>query len=133
MEKEEALRYYMEVTQGVEKNTSDAFRAGYDAGKEDALENRLPPCATLLDHQLLRACDVVGVTVEEVKVKRRDRELVLARQLYFYLASLHTSSTYEEIAELVGMDHSSVSYHISKVKEYIDTNDKLFMKHYARL
>ena len=47
MDKKEALRYYMEVTQGVEKNTSDAFQAGYNAGKEDTLESQLPPCATL--------------------------------------------------------------------------------------
>lgn len=93
----------------------------------------IPGVANLLEQQLLRACDVVGVEVEEVKGRDAHRLLVLARQLYYWLARRHTSCSCEEIGRLVGRNRTTVIYHIKQIEGLIAVNDPLLMKYISRL
>lgn len=75
--------------------------------------------------------DVINsLNVDHNKIKSviRSRELVLARQIYCYVASLTGRYSLSKIATLIGnRHHSTVLVSIRKVKNNISVKDPLFM------
>ena len=71
-------------------------------------------------------CTVTNVGYNEFHSPRRDRRLVSARWVYFYLAKLLTKFSLDRIGYKCGKrDHSTVIHGIAKVKanlaKYADT------------
>ena len=77
-------------------------------------------------HAIMQAaCMVTGVSVADCISVRRDRPLVRARQLYFWLARAITPLSYPQIGRRCGdRDHSTVMYACAKIgrrlAEYAD-------------
>ena len=60
--------------------------------------------------------------------RRRDRELVIYRQYYFYLCMKKTSSTLQRTGRTIGnYNHATVLHGIKCIQKILDTNDKLGM------
>ena len=93
----------------------------------------IPGVARLLEHQLKRACDIAGVKVEDAIGRSRKQELVLARQLYCYLARLNTNASLAKIGYFINRDHVSVLHSLNKAKWYLEVKDPLMMKIFNRL
>jgi chromosomal replication initiation ATPase DnaA len=66
---------------------------------------------------------ITGVSVEDQKSKTRKKEVVNARQLTMYFASLHTLSSLNFIGLFLGnRDHSTVIHGRETIKNLIDTH-----------
>jgi len=64
--------------------------------------------------------------------KYRGENQVIARQLFLVLLSRNTTTTYERIAGIIGMDHASVNASQKAIDARRDT-DKQFRKLYEEL
>lgn len=74
------------------------------------------------------------ITPEQLRSKRRDKENVIARQMYMYLhRKLFPSCTLVAIGRVVNIDHATVIYGCRQAQNYIDTNDRLFMTVYVEV
>ena len=73
---------------------------------------------------LLQAvCDHRQVPLDKVMAGTRKQECVRVRQEYCYIASIHkTYFTLNEIAEVIGKDHSTAVHSIGKVKGFSSVN-----------
>ena len=68
------------------------------------------------------------IPVSEINRKTRIREIVAARQVYwFYLREFGFS--FNEIGRMFGKNHSTVFQAISKIKDLIASNDR-YLKRY---
>lgn len=64
-----------------------------------------------------------GMSIDEMMSKNRKSSVVLARQLYFYLAKKHTTLVLKSIPlGYKSFDHSIVLFSINKIQDYIDVN-----------
>jgi hypothetical protein len=75
-------------------------------------------------YALLQAvCNHRQVPLEKVMSGTRKQECVRVRQEYCYIASIHkTYFTLNEIAEVIGKDHSTAVHSIGKVKGFSEVN-----------
>lgn len=62
---------------------------------------------------LQQLCEQTGLTLEQVRAKSRDTDLVYARAVYCYLMDRYTLWNREDIGAKVNLDHSSV-FHMLK-------------------
>jgi len=70
----------------------------------------------------------INISVSEIKIKSRKRELVTARQVYwFYLHSFGYG--FSEISRMFGWDYSTIIYSIQKIENLIIANDR-YLKRY---
>ena len=68
----------------------------------------------------------LGVSVEDIKSKKRTKSIAQARQVSMYLCRMLTSKGLKEIGMAVGgKDHSTVVNGIKKVEERLDNDPKL--------
>lgn len=68
-----------------------------------------------------------GWSVDEIKSKSRVSELVLVRQICYYIAYKEECYTFTYIGrELGGRDHTTVMHGVKKVVDYYTTKDGLF-------
>ncbi len=86
-----------------------------------------------LVHILRMCCNAAGVEPEQALSDSRLREVVLARQLYFWFARRLTTCRLREIGEVVKQSHSSVIHHLNMAKDYLKVKDAEFMKMYNRI
>lgn len=86
-----------------------------------------------LEHILRMCCTAAGVEYEQAIADCRLREVVLARQLYFWFARRLTPCRLKEIGALVNLSHPSVVHHLSVAKDYLKVKDPEFMKVYNRI
>jgi chromosomal replication initiation ATPase DnaA len=86
-----------------------------------------------LEHILRMCCSAVGVKQEQVVGNSRLREVVLARQLYFWFARQLTAYRLKEIGARVNLTHPSVLHHLNVAKGYLKIKDPEFMKLYSRI
>ena len=64
-------------------------------------------------------------TIEHVYAKCRKRELVLARQIYWYFKKKHVPKiSYSTLAREFGKDHATVLHAVRKVQELLDVHDR---------
>ncbi|WP_026509008.1 MULTISPECIES: chromosomal replication initiator protein DnaA [unclassified Butyrivibrio] len=71
-------------------------------------------------------CEQYGVRQEDVASKKRNKEIVLPRQIVMYLARELTDAPLEEIGKSLGKkDHTTVMSGISKIKDLLEIDDEL--------
>ena len=71
-------------------------------------------------------CEQYGVKQEDVVSKKRNKEIVLPRQIVMYLARELTDAPLEEIGKSLGKkDHTTVMSGISKIKDLLTVDDDL--------
>ena len=66
-----------------------------------------------------------NISLQSLKSKSRKREIVMARQLYSYLAKANTSLSLAKIGSYINKDHSTILYNIKVVKYVRELQDKL--------
>ncbi len=96
---------------------------------EDALKDIIYPEApkTVTPEIIMTiVADHFNVTVEDIKSKKRNSELVLPRQIFMYLCREMIGTAFTSIAEILGKkDHSTIMHGHKKIKEEILTNEDL--------
>lgn len=67
-----------------------------------------------------------NIKISEIKSQKKNKNLVLARQVSMFLAREMTSSSFPDIGDKIGSrDHSTVIYAHNKIKKVLDTNKTL--------
>ena len=67
-----------------------------------------------------------NIKISEIKSQKKNKNLVLARQVSMFLAREMTSSSFPDIGDKIGSrDHSTVIYAHNKIKKVLDTNKAL--------
>jgi hypothetical protein len=69
-------------------------------------------------------CFGEGLSPEEINIRKRDGELVYARQLIFYFARKYRCGSLSWVGDKYGLDHATINHSVKTIKNYIDT-DKL--------
>src|SRR5690625_2976947 len=64
----------------------------------------------------LRTEEIFGI--EDISIKNRSDEYILARAAYYYAAKKKTNYSLSKIADLVNKDHACVFHAFSKMDEY---------------
>lgn len=68
-------------------------------------------------------CDHTGVASNEFISQRRMAKIVLARQMYYWVARKLTAGSYPQIAKMAGnRDHSTALYGVAKVQAMYDAD-----------
>ncbi|SDB65627.1 MULTISPECIES: chromosomal replication initiator protein DnaA [unclassified Butyrivibrio] len=71
-------------------------------------------------------CEQYGVKQEDIASKKRNKEIVLPRQIAMYLARELTDSPLEEIGKSLGKkDHTTVMSGINKIKDLLSVDEDL--------
>ena len=65
---------------------------------------------------LEEVCRVMEVGVEEVKGEGRQRHVVEARRMFFYIAREYTHHSLKRIGNVINKDHATVLHHSNKAK-----------------
>ena len=67
-----------------------------------------------------------GVKISDIKSPKKNKNIVLARQIAMYLARKLTSASFPDIGEKIGgRDHSTIIYANNKLKRIIETDVKI--------
>jgi chromosomal replication initiator protein len=67
-----------------------------------------------------------NIKISEIKSQKKNKNIVLARQVSMFLAREMTSSSFPDIGDKIGSrDHSTVIYAHNKIKKILDTNKAL--------
>ncbi len=70
--------------------------------------------------------DYYGITVEDLKGKRRSNKIAYPRQIGMYLCRMETNETFPKIGlEFGGRDHSTVIFACDKIEKELKTDEKL--------
>jgi len=107
---ERSSRVYLRL-----KVTADGYvtpvRTSYELHKIQQIKTAYP---TLFD--ILRTVSILShISIERLKEKTREREIVEKRQFYFKRARDHTKCSLAQIGRLVGKDHATVLHGIKAV------------------
>ena len=69
-------------------------------------------------------CDHYGVSIEDIKSSKRNKELVHPRQIIMYLCRSMTNAKYKEIASILGgRDHSTIMYGERSISDLIEKDE----------
>lgn len=75
---------------------------------------------------LEKAADFYDVGIEELSGAKRDKEIVLPRQIAMYLMREELHLSYPKIASEVGKkDHTTIMHGVIKIEKELDTNEQL--------
>jgi chromosomal replication initiator protein len=67
-----------------------------------------------------------GVKISDIKSQKKDKDIVLSRQIAMYLARKMTSLSFPDIGEKIGgRDHSTVIYSNNKIRQNIESDPSL--------
>lgn len=70
--------------------------------------------------------DMYNITIEDLKGKKRKKEITVPRQIAMYIAKEHINESFPKIgSEFGGKDHTTVMYSVNKLKDELKTNKKL--------
>ncbi|MFA4933470.1 MAG: chromosomal replication initiator protein DnaA [Candidatus Omnitrophota bacterium] len=95
---------------------------------KEVLKDLLNEPAKLITVDFIQRCVVeeFGISLQEIKTKRRNKQVVLPRQIAMYLSRELTDLSLPEIGELFGgKDHTTVLHSYKKLKEEIHHNPEL--------
>jgi chromosomal replication initiator protein len=98
-----------------------------DLAKE-VLKDLLKEPAKLITIDFIQRCVVeeFGISVQDLKTKRRNKQVVFPRQVAMYLSRELTELSLPEIGELFGgKDHTTVLHSYKKIKEDLYSNPEL--------
>lgn len=95
-------------------------------GQNVVIENNVTSITDFIEDVMNLCAMHFGVHVVEIKGKKRDREIILARQLSQYIIKEHASFlTLSYVGETVaGKDHATVLHSIKVINNIIETKDK---------
>ena len=82
------------------------------------------PC---LNEILEEICSILEESVDAVKGPVKTTELVICRQIYYYVAALITNARHEDITAVVNRDRTLVSYHGALVRGYLKRRNDVFI------
>jgi hypothetical protein len=66
-----------------------------------------------------------GQTKEKIKGKDRDRNLVIPRYIFAYVARNKLKATFMDIARYLNQHHSTMIYSVGKIESYLYIKDEL--------
>ncbi|MDD5108364.1 MAG: chromosomal replication initiator protein DnaA [Candidatus Omnitrophica bacterium] len=95
---------------------------------KEVLKDLLKEPTKLITVDFIQRCVVeeFGVSLQDLKTKRRNKQVVLPRQIAMYLSRELTDLSLPEIGELFGgKDHTTVLHSYNKIKEEIIQNPEL--------
>jgi len=95
---------------------------------KEVLKDLLKEPSKLITVDFIQHCVVeeFGVSMQDLKTKRRNKQVVLPRQIAMYLSRELTELSLPEIGELFGgKDHTTVLHSYKKLKEDINQNPGL--------
>lgn len=75
------------------------------------------------DNLIARVCLEFNTTVEPLKLRSRKRELVIPRQIAFYLLRTKLDLTLSDIGRMFNRDHATVLYSVRTVKNFLEFDD----------
>lgn len=70
-------------------------------------------------------CDHFTLSIGELNVKCKKRELVFPRQIIMYFLTEYTDLTYKQIGGLFGRDHTTAIHSKDTIKDLMSTDDKV--------
>lgn len=68
------------------------------------------------------ACEVVGVSPDQIKLRNRTQNIVLVRQLICYIAVNHMGFTVTSVGQMIGRDHSTVIHSRNTFRDMLELN-----------
>lgn len=77
--------------------------------------------------------EVEQATMQDLSVKRRHRELVYARAIYFKLCKEKTTLTLQQIADTLGVNHATVLHAIKNVFPEMMNHEPLYKEIYESI
>jgi len=77
---------------------------------------------SILEH----VCGYYGISETEVKGKKRQRHIVKARQVYFYLSRKYSRASLMAMAELLNRDHATAIHGIRKVEDELSVYPEFY-------
>ncbi|MCK9432085.1 MAG: chromosomal replication initiator protein DnaA [Candidatus Omnitrophica bacterium] len=95
---------------------------------KEVLKDLLKEPSKLITIDFIQRCVVeeFGVSLQDLKTKRRNKQIVLPRQIAMYLSRELTELSLPEIGELFGgKDHTTVLHSYKKIKEEVNNNPEL--------
>ncbi|MDD5465605.1 MAG: chromosomal replication initiator protein DnaA [Candidatus Omnitrophica bacterium] len=95
---------------------------------KDVLKDLLKEPTKLITVDFIQRCVVeeFGISLQDLKTKRRNKQVVFPRQIAMYLSRELTDLSLPEIGELFGgKDHTTVLHSYNKLKEDIHRNPEL--------
>ena len=96
---------------------------------ENALQDIITPDSApsaSLPYILQLVSEQFGVPTSDILSKKRDKNYVLPRHVFIYLAKAHTDSTQKVIGQFLGgLDHSSVIHGIRNIQDKMKTDESL--------
>ena len=78
-----------------------------------------------LDAIMTMVCRYYSIDKKLVLGKKRDREIVMARQMFCWLSRRYTRSTFKLMGEYINRNHATVLHSVRKVEELIDFDREL--------
>ncbi len=95
---------------------------------KEVLKDLLKEPTKLITVDFIQRCvaEEFGVSLQELKTKRRNKQIVLPRQIAMYLSRELTELSLPEVGELFGgKDHTTVLHSYNKIKTEIQSNGEL--------
>ncbi|MFH0762973.1 MAG: chromosomal replication initiator protein DnaA [Candidatus Omnitrophota bacterium] len=95
---------------------------------KEALKDLLREPQKLITVDFIQRCvaEEFGLSLQELKTKRRNKTIVLPRQIAMYLSRELTDLSLPEIGEFFGgKDHTTVLYSYNKIKNLLNNNKAL--------
>lgn len=91
----------------------------YDASTE-RVKSRTAMNKSTLEVIMEAVEQVTGVMLSEIKSKTRIREIVWARQVFFWAVRLSTPMSYEEIGKRYNRDHATVLHAMKAIEDGVE-------------
>jgi hypothetical protein len=82
---------------------------------------------------LEKICESLQVDIAQVKSKRRDKELVRARFLYYYIGHFDFNFYKKTLGKELYADHSCVIHGIDKINQRIDKGDLILKNQLSKV
>lgn len=82
---------------------------------------------------LMTISEVTGIETNAICGKRRNKEIVTARHLFFYFGRVYFGLRLVEMAALVGCHHASVIHAIDKVSDMIETCEETYCRYFEAI
>jgi len=75
-------------------------------------------------HQIAsEVCRVCQVTMQDLTSRRRDKETVNARQMYFWIARNKTGASFPHMAQVIDKDHTTAIHAVKMSKHRFNERD----------
>ena len=78
-----------------------------------------------LDAIMTMVCRYYSIDKNIVLSKKRDREIVMVRQMFCWLSRRYTRSTFKLMGEYINRNHATVIHSVQKVEDLIDFDREL--------